>query len=351
MTKNLFLTLACCLGALFATPGCLTAAVEYGFEDIGTLQTHSSRPIALNNQGEILGVYNLDGSTGEEHFFLRDKEGNFSELPTTVEGIGSIEWQYLTNNGTAYAARPRPAGYTTLFMWDRENGAINLGDLPGHNIVAINDAGQVLIKNVIENVHGESFSYPVIWDNGELTKLEGLEGDGGLPSEEAYGLDLNNHGDVVGYSVVSLIYKNALYKQTHATKWVNGQPIDLHKTVPKTDHTVATHINDLGEALVGRYLVDESGNAVLINDMHFKGNDVGVSDTNYLYTNSRVINKNSKTVFVVGLITNMMTEDPDSIWLLAARIVDVNDHGEIIAAGETIYGEQHALFIYPVKAD
>jgi len=55
-----------------------------------------------------------------------------------------------------------------------------------------------------------------LWDNGKITQLKSFEGQFGIESEESYGLDMNNNGEVVGQSTVYLSYKNDLYKQKHA---------------------------------------------------------------------------------------------------------------------------------------
>jgi hypothetical protein len=124
-----------------------------------------------------------------------------------------------------------------LYVWDQKNGVIKLGNLPGKEISAINDAGQVLIKSIEENENGKLIRRPIIWHNGTITKLNGLEGDLGIESEESYGFDMNNKGEVVGQSLVSLSYKNEIYKQIHAAMWdSNGEKIDLHKRIPKSNN-------------------------------------------------------------------------------------------------------------------
>jgi hypothetical protein len=88
----------------------LSAEIEYNIQDIGTLQTHSSQAIALNNQGQILGWYNINGTSSEgNHYFVRDKDGNFSELPSKESGTNYlIDWKYLTDDGKAYGIYHRP---------------------------------------------------------------------------------------------------------------------------------------------------------------------------------------------------------------------------------------------------
>lgn len=223
-------------------------------------------------------------------------------------------------------------------MWDYTTGLVKLGTLPGKEIAAINDAGQVLIKNVSETQNGKSIIHPVIWENGKVTELKGLEGDLGIHSEESYGFDMNNHGEVVGQSVVYLIYKNNICKHIHAVKWVNKKPIDLHYTIPKQEKTAATAIDDNGN--------------VLINLHDYKLNNI---DLRYSNTNINKVNftdgvyQGGSRFYSLGEINYQIVMNFDAIWLSAKKIISVNDNGEIIAEGETIYGEKHAMFLTPVE--
>lgn len=62
---------------------------------------------------------------------------------------------------------------------------------------------------------------------------------------------MNNKGEVVGQSDVYMSYKNKLYKQTHAVKWINGKVIDLHgKGTTKAENSKAFSINDFGNILL-----------------------------------------------------------------------------------------------------
>ena len=48
-------------------------------------------------------------------------------------------------------------------------------------------------------------------------------------------------------------------------------------------------------------------------------------------------------------LNSKIKADPNSIWMYATKIISVNDNGEIIADGETIYGEKHAMLLTPPK--
>lgn len=328
----------------------LSAEIEYEIHDIGTLQTKSSQAIALNNQGQILGWYNIDGSITGKHFFVRNVDGSFYELPVKDPASGwEINWRYLTDDCKAYGTFDGNTNFAVLYMWDQQNDVVKLANLPGKEIAAINNAGQVLIKSVLENENGKSVRRPIIWQNGKITKLKGLCGDIGIESDESYGFDMNNKGEVVGQSLVYLSYKNELYKQMHAVKWTNGQAIDLHGMIPKTSISSARSINDLGDILIGPYLVSQEGKCSICNFT-----DSMTTDTKYIYSKMIVIDKQGlaqSNLITSGYTTSTkILNDINSIWMMFKEIISVNDAGEIIAQGVTIYGEEHAMFLSPVKS-
>jgi hypothetical protein len=330
----------------------LFAEVEYEINDIGTLQTHSSQAIALNNNGQILGRYCIDNSNDEGNFFVRDRDGSFHVLPSKESGVGcNIDWKYLTDDGIVYGVfGENNSNFSVLYMWDQHNGAVNLGNLPGskNDIRSINNQGKVLIGCVIDvDSEGEQIVNPVIWENGEIEKLSGLEGDLGISLENAYGTAMNNNGDVVGHSLVYIVYKNNVYKQGHAALWTFGKAVDLHYTIPKAAHSAAKAVNDHGDVIIGEYLVHKDGSIVKITNM----NNPKMTNNNYIYSENVVCDKKMNQIFHVGNVSEKTYNDPKSIWLNIGYITSVNDDGEVIARGVTIYGEQHAVLLTPVKAE
>lgn len=331
----------------------LVAEIEYDIQDIGTLQTHSSQAIALNNQGQILGWYSIDGSENGKHFFVRNRGGVFYELPEHEPASGLvINWQYLTDDGKAYGTFDVNAATRALCVWDQQNGIVKLGVLPGKEIAAINNAGQVLIQSIIENENGKSIRRPVIWKNGQITKLNGLGGDLGIESEESYGYGLNNKGEVVGQSLVSLSYKNELYKQVHAVKWINGNKIDLHNEFAKTPNSYAVALNDAGDVIIqsdiwGLLCLDKDGNHIA---NHGEIHNYNKINNRYMYGNGYVYDFHKKTVSNIVRLDNKVMNDNHSIWSrIYTEIVKVNDNGEIITHGKTIYGEEHAILLTPLN--
>lgn len=310
--------------------------------DIGTLQTHSSHPIAINDNGQILGWYDLDGSG--KRFFLRDLDGTFREIEKHPSGW-NIDWKYLTNTGKVYGKFNGVGQHGCLLAWDSTSGICNLGNLPGSEIKAINDIGQVLIESITGNdPTGKVIKYPVIWQNGMTTKLKGLEGNLGIETEESFGYDINNSGDVVGTSLVQLVYKNKIYKQVHAVLWKNGQAIDLHNKVPKAESSSANAITDGGSIMVDGYCLS---NDLLVSSSYHLPGDLKAS-SKYFYNRYSVFDENGDHTSELSGLVNIVLYDYDSIWLTINEIVDVNGRNEIVAIGKTVWGEQHAMLLSPI---
>lgn len=320
---------------LMAVSSFLSATIQYEVRDIDTLQTHSSEAIAMNNKGCIMGWYNIDGSKEGKRFFVRNTENVFHEIPERTPDAGLlIDWRFLTDTGKAYGIFSVNQSTTALCVWDESNGFVKLGIMPGKEVVSVNNAGKVLIKSVKESENGKSVTRPVVWSNGQVAKLKGLEGDLGIESEESCGFDINNKGEVVGQSLVSLIYKNNIYHQLHAVKWdKNGNPKDLHYTVPKCEKTSAKSINDNGDIVIN---MDASKNNIL-GDFVCSGNSI--------------CNKQNIGILTLTDINKSISNDYNSIWMKIVKFVSINDKREIIAEGQTIFGEKHAVLLVPVDGE
>jgi len=358
MIKKLFF--ATLLITLIATAGYLSA-FEYEYQDIGTLQADSSEPISLNNRGEILLSYHYQGSQ-EWPRFLRDKEGVFFDLPRVVDGQ-EVDWNCLTNTGLVYGTSASN-NQTILYRWDRlEMGAVELDRFQGERSrfsgkgvrCFANDLGQVVINTSEKLSDGNRIYRVFTWNDGWVKELKGLEDSEEATPDYFWALSINNNGIIVGLSTVSVECKNKTYNQTHAVKWVNGEVIDLHKTVPKMGYTSAVDINDRDEILVG-YLIDgweeePFGGLYLVKPDGESSWAFGADRMNNscFYNDRQVFDKKGEEVFNYDDINKIMINDHDSEWLTLGYILQVNDHGEIIMIADTIYGENHALFLYPVS--
>lgn len=244
-------------------------------------------------------MYGIEGTSYKDiYYFVRDREGNFKILPKMYNESYQICWEFLTNNGKVYGRSHNP-NFRMLFMWDEENGLVHLGDLPTV-IRAVNDLGQVLIESGYENENGKLIRRPIIWQNGKITKLYGLCDELGIESEESYGYDMNNKGDVVGRSLVNIIYKNKVCKKEfHAVKWSNGQAIDLHS--PKAGESAASVVNDLGDFMINKFFNE----------------DIKLNNIGYLCRGSIIFHINGDsymTILSKSTLNDKMIKDANSIW-------------------------------------
>lgn len=358
----------------------LSGEIEYEIHDIGTLQMQSSRAITLNNQGQILGWYSVDGSENGMHFFVRDRDGKFHEVPSKGDAAGpDIDWRYLTNDGKVYGIISSSHTFDSytygtiwysldeLYVWDEKNGVVRL-ETPRGSIVAINDLGDVLMGILKDDSELLTF-HSVIWNNGKITKLHGLVGSEGIPSTRLSVYGMNNKGEVVGSSQVSHCYKNRIYTQNHAVKWVEGIPIDLQSKFPvKTQNCTAIAINDNSDVLLHNgdawdgetsyYALKcceakvfpvslplsswSSGRSTVFQEIQIQNEFLKFFN---IYSPDQ--NTHDLYVTMLGNLNDKIAQDFNSIWSRLLKLVSMNDNGEIIANGRTIYDEEHIMFLSP----
>lgn len=120
--------------------------------------------------------------------------------------------------------------------------------------------------------------------------------------------------------------------------------------VPKTSASNAIAVNDQGDVLINTlegylYFIAKDGSSRKIPNYHKKLNNGG-----YTYEESEIMDKNGKWVTAIAFLNPNIQQNFASVWLKISKIAGVNDADEIIAQGETIYGEQHAIFLTPLKS-
>lgn len=72
------------------------------------------------------------------------------------------------------------------------------------------------------------------------------------------------------------------------------------------------------------------------------------TDLNYFYNTSCVLNRDGGTVMKISGCQDRVRHDKDSIWWAIGNIISLNDSGEIITSGVTVWGEHHAVLLVPV---
>ena len=155
------------------------AAQSYTLIGLGDLPGGStiSRARAINDSGQVVGVSYV---TNSSKAFIWDSENgmvNLGALPGGGTSGHSSNARDINNSGQVVgSSRTENGTGSEAFIWDSTNGMVALGDLPGGGFRstarAINDSGQVVGYGDSEN-NDEAF----IWDatNG-MTALGDLPG-------------------------------------------------------------------------------------------------------------------------------------------------------------------------------
>lgn len=197
--------------------------------DLGTLHggpSDDSGATDINDHGVAVGWSSAPGGDFVSHAVMW-RHGQIVDLGT-LGGSSSV--------ATGINDRGEVVGWSTAsdglhaFLW-RRGRMIDLGGRVTQAL-AINERGQVL---------GSGPGVPHLWQDGEWTPL-------GLPAgaESATGWDINDRGQVVGYSV------EPPYGEVRAVVWNDGVP--THLEIPESMFSQAFGINDRGQIVGTKYI-------------------------------------------------------------------------------------------------
>jgi probable HAF family extracellular repeat protein len=158
--------------------------------ELGLLGGASSRPVAINERGQVIGNSTISGSSDEEHPFLWQRGRMIDLLAGTDATAGQVVALNDTGMMTGRASFGDHNGRTVLW---RDGRLIDIG-LPGHAGIGayINDRGDVAGPTWPDP---QSTSVPFRWSNGHTTLFPEPVGDIattvlGIDRHGAVGLDL-----------------------------------------------------------------------------------------------------------------------------------------------------------------
>lgn len=206
--------------------------VNYGKGPIGLNLpgATSNIAVAINDKGEILG--NWTTATGQARGYVYYR-GSFRQLSGPRGGPA----RYVDINNAGYilaAASPPttdPAGSNPRAYLRAPNGKYrDIGALPYDNPTTQPEA--LNNRNQITGESGSLFApeipfYAFVWRDGAIRQL----GDFGYTP--SYGLDINDRGQVAGYT------STETFREALATVWTHGRPT-LLDTRPAGDYRFST---------------------------------------------------------------------------------------------------------------
>jgi probable HAF family extracellular repeat protein len=322
--------------ALSAGAPLARAEIRYEIKDLGTLGGMNSDAQSLNDQGQIVGLSQINASTSY-HGFVADGAG-MHDLGTF--GGAQSEARAINRNGDV-------VGWAQLVNGDRHafvlrNGTmIDLGSLAGSPVDAnsLNDNGVV-----VGSYESGSYERAFVWNSGVMQDLGTL---GGTDSR-AYAI--NNHGDVVGFA------RPNDNSQIHACLWRNGATIDLGTLGGWASHAV--DINENGK-VVGWSMEDPNyiGHAFEWADgvMYDLGSLGGISSGAFSINAAGVVVGVSTDLSelqhaviwqggVIAMLDSMIA--PGSGWSLTTAAA-INESGQIAGYGN-LGGGTHAFLLTPL---
>lgn len=162
-----------------------------------------------NNLGDIVG-YSNSSEFAMPHAVLW-RAGLMTDLGTPGNYASSFAMD-INDRGQIVGVAADGSGGTVALLWN-SGVMINLGSLGGHESYpeAINASGEIVGWSVMSSGLRRAFRH----SNGFLESLGNLRGAGG----ESMALDVNDKGDIVGWSQTAVL-------------WKNGQAVNLNDQIP-----------------------------------------------------------------------------------------------------------------------
>jgi len=190
----------------------------------------SNIAVGINDKGDVLG--NWTTSTGQARGYVYSR-GSFRQLnavrgqPTRYVDINNAGYILATSTPpTTDPAGANPRGYLRA-----PNGSYrDIGTLPYPNPTTQPEA--LNNRNQVTGESGSLFApeipfYAFVWTNGVIRQL------GSFGNTPNYGLDINDRGQVAGYT------STETFREALATVWTHGRP-QLIDTRPAGDYRFST---------------------------------------------------------------------------------------------------------------
>lgn len=228
------------VGVTPSGPTTYRSFVNYGSgpRDLGLLGGSSNEAAAINDRGAVLG--NWTTSAGERRGYVYYR-GSFRRLagvdgrPTRFVDINNAGYILATTLPSPEPGAPNPRGYLRA----PDGSYRNLGTLPYPNPTtqpeALNNRNQVTGESgqlLLPEIPLHAF----VWRRGVMRQL------GSFGNTPNYGLDINDRGQVAGYTAT------ATFREGLATIWTHGRPtiIDPRPPGPGNRFSTADAINNHG---------------------------------------------------------------------------------------------------------
>ncbi len=164
-------------------------AVDYQIIDLGVISGNFSRPSAINDKGQVVGV-DSNGNWDYRQAFLWENGSGMRSLGT-LGGNYSMAFG-INNSGQTVGYAATPSGANHAFLWS--GGMQDLGIDDNSYALDINDIGQVVGN------YGGNYRYAFLWDS-----TNGVQTLSSLYSGFSYANGINNSGQIVGEGYIGAV--------------------------------------------------------------------------------------------------------------------------------------------------
>lgn len=253
-----------------------------------------------------------------------------------------------------------PSNQVRAFLWDEKNGMQDLGTLGGTDALAalVNEPGQVMGWSYTSTTQSGACS-PLALGSFIWEKEKGMTSVGSLGGTCTLAQDLNNRGQVVGYSFTTGDTFERAFLSEH------GSIQDLGGSLG-SNYTGATVVNDSGQIVGWAYLAGDKlfhaalwtkvGQITDLGTIYTDGCTYG-SDINAqgqvvggAISHSGCLNNGDATrafLWEDGAIFDLNALIPPGSALYLLNADTINDRGEIAGTGVDASGNEHAFLLIP----
>lgn len=306
------------------------AVAPYKLIDLGLLGGAASVAHAINDQGVIIGSYQMVSGANVIDRGFRWERGVSQDLGGLSAGLGCIPYG-INNGGVIVGSSVGNSGNPEPFIW--RNGAISTlltGGLSG-SANGINDRGQVTGDATI-NERPRAF----LFDNGAFTEL---------PTDlRGYADDINSDGVIAGnettlqFDARAFIYENGQVRQLMHSGNASARGLNDNKVVIGEFDVGTSHayrwqngtFTDLGTLGAG------SSEALDINN---SGQIVGYSNFTTLEERTHAF------LWQNGAMTDLNGLIPAGGGLTLEAALGINSRGQIVGYGTDSQGRRHAFLL------
>jgi probable HAF family extracellular repeat protein len=295
--------------------------------DLGVLEGgYESQANGVNSKAEVAGVFtnatpdaNSMYGLGYQTRAFFWQNGVMQDLGTLGTGTDAeailinergqvVGWTYVSSSQIVCLTLQPITLATDSFIWDKENGMRDLGSLGGMCTMAadLNNRGQVVGYS---DLNGDTVQHAFLWD-GSIHDL-----GGSLGGQQSGAFAVNDAGKAVGFANLT---GDTLY---HAALWKRAGTITDLGVVGSDQCSYARSINAKGQ-VIGNSVADCANNSGI---RPFLWDDGSIFDLNTLI--------------------------PPGSPLVLQFAQNINDRGEIVAFGVDANGNGRAALLIPCDQD